>query len=247
MAGHSKWHNIKGTKGVADAKRGVLFAKISKELTMATQMGASGDPVFNPYLRVIIAKAKAANMPNDKIDYAIDKGTGKNSGEKMVEKTYEAYGFNGVTLLIDCETDNPNRSLGEIRTIVTREEGKFILDGSISWQFEELGRLVLSIKEKNNVEENIVLPLMSIDGVTDVEFDDEDQKIIILSKKELIRDIAEEIRKNFENKCEIEEFGMIKLAKEHIELNEEEMEKNLELIEKIKEQSDVVNVWDNIR
>ena len=122
MSGHSKWHSIRHKKGAVDAKRGKLFTKIIKEITIASRMGG-GDPEANPRLRTIISKAKEANMPKDNIEKAIKKGTGELEGYSLEEITYEGYGPSGVAIMIDAMTDNRNRTTAEIRNILTKSGG----------------------------------------------------------------------------------------------------------------------------
>lgn len=245
MAGHSKWHNIQRTKNAADLKRGALFSKISKDIIMAAQLGGSGDPSFNPYLRVAIDKAKASNMPNDKIENAINKGLGKSgSGESMVEKTYEVSGFGGAVFLVDSETDNPNRILTDLKTAVTKEGGRVASEGSFSWQFKEVGKILISEVDAKS-QDAIVLDLMSIDGVEDVEYFQEYEEIRIISKKEELRAVADVIREKMPD-LKISEISIVKMAKDTIEVSEEEMDRNAKLLDKIKDLNEVTTVWSNL-
>lgn len=241
MAGHSKWNNIKRVKGVQDAKKGALLSRISKEIIIATQIGGSGDSTFNPYLRVAISKAKAANMPNEKIEKAINKGLGKSDSDTLEEKTYEVNAFGGAILLIDCETENSNRTLTEIKTIVGKSGAKVVPEGSLSWSFKELGKIVISAKD--NIDETI-LSLISIDGVVDV--NNEESEVTTYTNKESLKYVLEQMKKVIPN-YEFVEAELIKLANEGISLEEKDLDQNIELIEKIKSHPDVVYVWDNIK
>ncbi len=241
MAGHSKWNNIKRVKGVQDAKKGALLSRISKEIIIATQIGGSGDSTFNPYLRVAISKAKAANMPNEKIEKAINKGLGKSDSDTLEEKTYEVNAFGGAILLIDCETENSNRTLTEIKTIVGKSGAKVVPEGSLSWNFKELGKIVISVKD--NIDETI-LSLISIDGVVDV--NNEESEVTTYTNKESLKYVLEQMKKVIPN-YEFVEAELIKLANEGISLEEKDLDQNIELIEKIKSHPDVVYVWDNIK
>lgn len=241
MAGHSKWNNIKRVKGIQDAKKGALLSRISKEIIIATQIGGSGDSSFNPYLRVAISKAKAANMSNEKIEKAINKGLGKSDSDTFEEKTYEVNAFNGVILLVDCETENSNRTLTEIKTIVGKSGAKVVPEGSLSWNFRELGKIVIFVKD--NIDETI-LNLISIDGVVDV--NNEESEVTTYTNKESLKYVLEQIKKTIPN-YEFIEAGLIKLANEGIALEENDLDQNIELIEKIKSHPDVVYVWDNIK
>lgn len=141
MSGHSKWHTIKHKKGAADAKRGKLFTKIIKEITVAARMGG-GDEEANPRLRTIVLKAKAANMPKDNIERAIKKGTGDLDGVDYVELSYEAYAPGGVGLLIEALTDNKNRTAADVRTILSKSGGQLASSGAVSYMFNRKGVIV---------------------------------------------------------------------------------------------------------
>src|SRR5688500_17227004 len=133
MSGHSKWHTIKHKKGAADAKRGKIFTRVIKELTVAARNGG-GDPNMNPRLRTIIAEAKAANMPRENIERAIRRGTGEEPGVSYEEITYEGYGPGGVAILIQVLTDNKNRSVGEIRHLLGQYNGNLAAENRVAWQ-----------------------------------------------------------------------------------------------------------------
>lgn len=246
MAGHSKWNNIKRTKGVQDAKRGTLFSRLAKDIVIAAQLGGSGDINFNPYLRVAVNKAKTANMTADKIQKAINTALGKQSNDNFFEKTYELSGFGGAIFLIDCETDSPNRTLTELKTIAGKEGAKFVPEGSLSWQFEEFGRIILNAKTNRDELDNQVYKLMAIDGVLDVEFEAEELLITILTAKDKLKQVLDQIRSEF-NDIEFSQAELIKQAKDKLELTDEALEQNFSLIEKIKSHPDVVYVWDNIK
>jgi len=142
MSGHSKWHSIKHKKGALDAKRGKLFTKFIKEITVAARYGG-GDPEGNARLRKAIADAKAGNMPNDTIDRAIRRGTGEEEGVNYEEITYEGYGPGGVALMIQSMTDNRNRTVAEIRHIFSKNGGNLGESGSVGWMFEKKGYIVV--------------------------------------------------------------------------------------------------------
>jgi YebC/PmpR family DNA-binding regulatory protein len=137
MSGHSKWSTIKRAKGAADAKRGALFAKLSKKISLATKEGKSGDPNFNPRLRLEVDKAKQAGMPNDNIERAIKKGMGHDGSASLEEVVYEGYGPGGAAFLIEAITDNKNRTVQSIKTIFTKNNGNLGAQGSVAWQFKK--------------------------------------------------------------------------------------------------------------
>ncbi|MGB4468771.1 MAG: YebC/PmpR family DNA-binding transcriptional regulator [Azovibrio sp.] len=143
MAGHSKWANIQHRKGRQDEKRGAAFSKIAKEITVAAKMGG-GDVSFNPRLRVAVDKAKGVNMPKDKIDTAIKKGTGELEGVDYVEIRYEGYGIGGAAIMVDCLTDNKTRTVAEVRHAFSKHGGNMGTDGCVAFQFKHCGQLIFA-------------------------------------------------------------------------------------------------------
>src|SRR5712664_1233806 len=156
MSGHSKWHTIKHKKGAADAKRGRVFTKIIKEITVAARVGG-GDPEGNPRLRTVILAAKAANMPKDNIERAVKKGTGELPGVSYEEVTYEGYGPGGIAILIETLTDNRNRTTGEVRHILTKSGGRMAEAGSVQWMFHQKGAIAVP---KSAADEETVLSIV---------------------------------------------------------------------------------------
>ena len=143
MAGHSKWANIQHRKGRQDEKRGAAFSKIAKEITVAAKMGG-GDPGFNPRLRLAIDKGKAVNMPKDKIDNAIKKGTGEIEGVDYVENRYEGYGIGGAAVMVDCLTDNMTRTVADVRHAFNKHGGNMGTDGCVAFQFKHCGQMLFA-------------------------------------------------------------------------------------------------------
>ena len=143
MAGHSKWANIQHRKGRQDEKRGAAFSKIAKEITVAAKMGG-GDPGFNPRLRLAVDKAKGVNMPKDKIDNAIKKGTGELEGVDYVEIRYEGYGIGGAAIMVDCLTDNKTRTVAEVRHAFNKHGGNMGTDGCVAFQFKHCGQMLFA-------------------------------------------------------------------------------------------------------
>jgi YebC/PmpR family DNA-binding regulatory protein len=176
MSGHSKWHSIKHKKGALDAKRGKLFTKFIKEITVAARSGG-GDPDGNARLRKAILDAKAGNMPNDTIDRAVRRGTGEEEGVHYEEITYEGYGPRGVALLIQSMTDNRNRTVAEIRHIFSKNGGNLGESGSVGWMFEKKGYIVVN---KNAKPEEELFEIVIDAGADDLR-DDEDNFEIITS------------------------------------------------------------------
>src|SRR3954464_2644235 len=153
MSGHSKWHTIKHKKGALDAKRGKIFTKLIKEITVAARTGGSGDIEANARLRKAVTDAKAQNMPNDTIDRAIKRGTGELEGVNYDEITYEGYGIGGVAVLVETMTDNRNRTVAEIRHIFSKNGGNMGEAGSVAWMFDKKGYIVVDKAAK--VEDGI--------------------------------------------------------------------------------------------
>src|SRR5215213_4056926 len=174
MSGHSKWHSIKHKKGALDAKRGKLFTKFIKEITVAARSGG-GDPDANARLRKAILDAKGGNMPNDTIDRAIRRGTGEEEGVNYEEITYEGYGPSGVALLIQSLTDNRNRTVAEIRHLFSKNGGNLGESGSVSWMFQKKGTIIL---DKTSADEEKIMELALEAGAEDVGDDEESWEII---------------------------------------------------------------------
>lgn len=164
MSGHSKWATIKRAKGAADAKRGKIFSVMSKDLTLAARDGG-GDPGFNPRLRTVIAKAKAANMPADNIDRAIKKGTGELPGVTYEELVYEGYGAGGVGIIVEITTDNKNRSASEVRSTMTKNGGNLAGVGAVAFQFDRKGQFII---DADKISEEALMDLALEAGAEDI-------------------------------------------------------------------------------
>jgi YebC/PmpR family DNA-binding regulatory protein len=163
MAGHSKWAKVKHFKGAIDAKRGKIFSKLAREITIAAKSGGS-DPGMNPRLRMVLLKCRAANMPHDNIERAIKKGTGGGEGANFEELTYEIYGPNGVALLVEVSTDNRNRTAAEIRSIVTKNGGSIATPGSVSRLFHRKGQIIIS---REAADEDLLMEIALEAGAED--------------------------------------------------------------------------------
>ena len=174
MSGHSKWHTIKHKKGAADAKRGKIFTRIIKELTVAARNGG-GDPGINPRLRTIIAEAKAVNMPADNIKKAIQRGTGELPGIIYEEITYEGYGPGGAALIIETLTDNKNRTVGELRHLLEKHSGNLGSSNSVAWMFSKKGHIVV---EKATADEEKLLNTALEAGADDMRDDGDNWEVL---------------------------------------------------------------------
>ncbi len=174
MAGHSRWAKVKHFKGGIDAKRGKIFAKLGKEITIAAQL-AGGDPALNPRLRMVLLKCRAANMPTDNIDRAVKKGTGGGEGTTFEDLTYEIYAPHGVALLVELSTDNRNRTAAEIRSVVTKSGGNLATAGSVSRLFHRQGQLIIA---RESALEDPLMELALEAGAVDFKAEPEGYEII---------------------------------------------------------------------
>ena len=175
MAGHSKWANIQHRKGRQDEKRGKIFSRYAKEITVAAKMGG-GDPAFNPRLRLAIDKAKAENMPNDNIDRAVKKGTGELEGVSYEEIRYEGYGPGGAPVIVDCLTDNKTRTVADVRHAFSKNGGNLGTDGSVAFLFKHCGQIILA----PGVDEDKVMEVGLEAGAEDV-INNEDGSIEVIT------------------------------------------------------------------
>lgn len=174
MAGHSKWAKVKHFKGAIDAKRGKIFSKLAKEISVAVKQGG-GDKELNPRLRMVLLKCRAANMPGENIERAIKKGLGAEGGAEFVDLTYEIYGPHGVALLVELQTDNRNRTAAEIRSIVTKSGGSIATPGSVSRLFQRKGQLVIP---RGGTSEDQVMEIALEAGAEDFKADEDGFEIL---------------------------------------------------------------------
>ena len=175
MSGHSKWSTIKHKKGAADAKRGKVFTKLIKEITVAARMGGGGDPNSNPRLRTAVLAAKAENMPKDNIERAIKKGTGELEGVNYEESVYEGYGPGGAAVLIESLTDNKNRAVADIRHIFNKRGGNLGENGCVGWMFDKKGYINI---EKKTADEETLMETALDAGAEDVREDEDNFEVI---------------------------------------------------------------------
>lgn len=188
MSGHNKWSSIKHKKAAADAKRGKMFSRLSKEITLAAREGG-GDEEMNPRLRTAIAAAKSANMPNDNIERAVKKGTGELGGAALEELTYEGYAPGGVAIIVNCLSDNRNRTAASIRSYFTKYNSNLAENGSVSWMFHRKARFTV---EGDNADEEKLLEALLETGVEEVEdVDVSDGYAEILAPPEVFEQVAD--------------------------------------------------------
>ena len=229
MSGHSKWSTIKRKKGAADAKRGVIFTRLSKDITLSAKQGG-GNVDMNPSLRLAIKKAKSLNMPSAKIDRAIKKGTGELPGIRYEDFEYEGYGPESVAILIEVMTDNKNRTLPEIRSIMTKNGGNLGESGCVNWMFERKGIFTINT---NDVEENRLMEILENIDIDDIVFDENFYELIIKP------DDFEKINKLLNDK-NINFDGEISLVPQNmIQLSDQNADKVIKLLELLDEHDDV--------
>lgn len=237
MAGHSKWANIKHRKAAQDAKKGKIFTKIAKELTVAAKLGQSGDPEFNPRLRLALDKAKAANMPKENVERAIKRGLGEGDGTTYEDVIYEGYGPGGVAILVQALTDNKNRTVAEVRSTFTKRGGSMGEAGCVAWMFDKKG--VINIP-KDAVDEDTLMMIAIDAGAEDVVSDDDGFEVITDPSN------YEAVKKAIEaNNIKIEYAEITMRPKNTIELSGEEAEKTMALLEALEDLDDVQEVYSN--
>ena len=236
MSGHSKWHTIKHKKGAADAKRGKIFTRIIKELTVAARNGG-GDPDMNPRLRTVIAEAKQHNMPADNIKRAIKRGTGEEEGVTYEEVTYEGYGPGGVAILIEALTDNKNRTVGEIRHAFTKWGGKLGDPNSVARMFHKRGQIVV---EKSKAEEEALMNAVLEAGADDMTDDGEAWEIVSApDAHQAVLDAVKALG------VEPASAAVAMLPSEYIKLEGKQAQSMLKLMEALEDHDDTKNVWSN--
>ncbi len=237
MSGHSKWSTIKRKKGAADAKRGAAFTRLSKDITLASREGG-GVIDMNPALRLAVKKAKSANMPSANIDRAIKKGTGDLPGINYEDFEYEGYGPHSVAILIEVMTDNKNRTLPEIRSLMTKNGGSLGESGCVNWMFEKKGIFTI---QTNNIDEDSLMELLENSNIEDIIFDDSIFEIIVLS------DDFKSVSTIFDNN-NIDYDGEISLVPQNfIQLSLDEADKVIKLLELIENHDDVQKVHTNFQ
>ncbi|AZR73114.1 transcriptional regulator [Anoxybacter fermentans] len=239
MAGHSKWANIKHKKAKEDAKRGKLFSKLSKKITVAAKNGG-GDPNANPELRMLIQKAKEANMPNENIERAIKKGTGELEGVTYEHFTYEGYGPGGIALYIELMSDNRNRTAAEIRHLLSKNGGNLGESGCVAWMFERKGQIVIDGSEKAFDEDELMMAALEA-GAEDVEVEDK-LATIYTAPGDLM-----DVRENLVNAGYIiSDAEVAMIPKNTVEINDPDVaRKVLKLMDILEDHDDVQEVYSN--
>lgn len=236
MAGHNKWSKIKRGKAVEDAKRGATFTRIGNQIALAARSGA--DPSMNPALALAIEKAKAANMPNTNIERSIARVTDK-SAAQLQEVLYEGYGPGGVAVLVECATDNINRTYPEVRTVFTKRGGNIAEKGAVAYQFDRKGIITVKVSSAEKAEEDLLTILDA--GAEDATEDDGEIRVIT-DYKDLakVRDALKEAG------LEVTDAELSYEPNTSVELDDEKQEKAVALLEAFEDLDDVVNTYTNL-
>ncbi len=238
MSGHSKWHNIQKTKGAADAKRSQIFTKIAREMIVAVKVGGSGDPANNSRLATVIAKAKAANMPNDNIKRTIEKASGAGNADNYEEVVYEGYGPNGVAVIVEGLTDNRARTAPEVRHYFDKYGGNLGASGCVSWSFDKKGVIIM---EAEGLDEDVVMEAAIESGADDFQVDGEIFEIITSPDdfNQVVDALTEKGYSFLEAKV-----GLV--PQTYVALTDEKDIKNMnKMIELLEDNDDIQNVYHN--
>jgi YebC/PmpR family DNA-binding regulatory protein len=236
MSGHSKWSTIKHKKGAADARRGKVFTKLIKEITVAARMGG-GDPNGNPRLRSAIVAAKAENMPKDNIDRAVKKGTGELPGVSYEEATFEGYGPGGVAVLVEILSDNRKRTVADIRHVFSKNAGNLGEAGCVSWMFDKKGLIVF---EKGKVDEERLMDLALEAGAEDVRETDKEFEVITEPST------FERVKKQLEEANLKPSYGEVSMVPQStIRLTGKEAQQMVRLMESLEDSDDIQHVYAN--
>ncbi len=236
MSGHSKWASIKHKKGAQDAKRGRLFTKLIREITVAARRGG-GKPDANPRLRLAIQRAKDANMPQDNIDRALKKGTGELEGVNYEEVTYEGYGPGGIAIMVEVLTDNKNRATSEIRNIFSKKGGNMAGAGSVNWIFQKKGYIVIN---RTEIEEDKLMSIVLESGAEDLRTDESTYGVTTEPADfDMVKKAIQD------NNVKIEVAEITNVPKNTIKVAGDNAKKVLSLVNELGEQEDVQNVYAN--
>lgn len=238
MSGHSKWHNIQARKGKSDAQRGKIFTKIGREIAVIVKQGGA-DPVSNPKLRDVIAKAKSNNMPNDSIERSIKKASGELSGVNYESCTYEGYGTGGSAVIVECLTDNKNRTAGDVRHAFDKFGGSLGSNGCVSYLFQRKGVVVVE-KNENVDADNLMLIALDLGAVDIVEYDDSFE---VITEPNVHATVSEGLTK--------EGFSIVSaettlIPDSQVDLDEEKVVKFNRMIEALEDLDDVQEVYHNV-
>ena len=234
MSGHSKWSTIKHKKAAVDAKRGKIFTRLAKEITVAAREGGGGDPEFNNRLALAIDRAKAANMPKDNIERAVKRGTGELEGGELLEMVYEAYAPHGVGMIVEVVTDNRNRAIADLRHALNKYGGNTAESGAVSWQFTRKGYIAIS----QEIDEDELFLIAADAGAEDLQFSDGVAEIYVdLDHFQTVQTALKEAE------IKLDEAKMIYDPNTPMELGQMETVQVMKVIEQVEDLDDVQNVY----
>ena len=236
MSGHSKWHSIKHKKEATDAKRGKVFTRYIKEITVAARLGG-GDPEANPRLRHAIDGAKSVNMPSDNIKKAIQRGSGELDGVTYEAITYEGYGPGGVAILVEVLTDNKNRSVAEVRYVFSKYSGNLGEKGCVGWMFARKGLIIV---DRGSIEEDELLEIVLESGAEDLKIEGETHEVITT-----VEEFDQVLKAIKDRNLDIESSEIAMIPSSFVKLEGKQAESMLRLFEKLEDLDDVQNVWAN--
>lgn len=241
MSGHSKWHNIQKTKGAADAKRAQAFTKIAREMIVAVKEGGGGDPKSNSKLAAVIAKAKAANMPNDNIKRTIDKALGSGNTDNFEKITYEGYGPNGIAVIIETMTDNRNRTAGEVRHLFDKYGGTMGVANCVSWSFDRKGVIVIDNEDEELEEDTVMMDALD-SGAAD--FDPDEGCFTVYTAEDDIAAVADALTAKGYSLVSAEVEMLPQNG--YVTLTDPDQAKNMQkMLDLLEDNDDVQNVWHN--
>lgn len=245
MSGHSHFSSIKHKKAFEDEKRGRIFSKLARMISVAVKDGA--DPDSNSKLRQVLDEAKKFNMPKDKVEKAIKRGTGEIQGGKLEEIIYEAFGPGGIAIIVECITDNKNRTLAEVKHVLQKYNGKLAESGSVKWLFERKGIITLQInnEETSANKDKASIELIAIEsGAEDIDYNEKKNILDIYTKTEDL----EKVKENLVNqKIEIDSSCLEWVAKDNVDVDEKEKSSCEKVFEELDEKDDVQNIYSNLK
>lgn len=240
MSGHSKWATIKRKKGAEDAKRAKVFTRLARDIVVAAREGG-GDESMNPRLKLAVAKAKEANMPNDNIDRAIKRGTGELESGQVEELTYEGYGIDGVAFIVEVMTDNKNRALAEIKNAFSKNGGNLATSGAVAWQFKQQGYISLLPDENEGIDFEEVFMVAAEAGADDVV--DEDGIIVVYTPREQFGVVEQALS---EANYSAEDAELRWFAQNAVDVSLKAAVQNMRIMERLEELDDVQSVSSNL-
>lgn len=240
MSGHSKWATTHRKKELIDAKRGKIFTKLAKLVTIAARDGKSGDPAMNPSLRMAIETARAASMPKDNIDRAIKRGLGEGGGAQIEEVIYEAYAPFGIAMLIECLTDNKNRTLGEIKALLNKLSGSLATAGSVSYLFRKIGQIIIDESKSSIKGEDLELAIIESGAEN---FEKEENLYVIETTFQSLHPVKKALE---DAGIAIDSAEFTQIAETLLDLPDDKKQSILNLVDKIDDLDDVSNVFINL-